>query len=96
MTESDNYEKLLQTELDKLLQQESLLHQIQSSIDSASESLDTLDQEMNHFESSSVAMETTEVSSAAAKLQNKLKVTLINQLSELTVYNYIVYSQYKT
>ena len=78
MIESDNYEKLLQTELDKLLQQESLLHQIQSSIDSASESLDTLDQEMNHFESSSVAMETTEVSSAAAKLQNKLKVTLIN------------------
>ena len=74
MSESDEYEKTLQSELDRLEKQEKLVREIQSDLLAVSSSLDAIDKSTTQIEKDSVSMTTEEVMGKVSELQISLKV----------------------
>lgn len=74
MSESDEYEKALQSELDRLEKQEKLVQEIQSDLLAVSSSVDSIDKSTTQIENDSVSMTTEEVTGKVSELQISLKV----------------------
>ena len=74
MSESDEYEKALQSELDRLEKQEKLVQKIQSDLLAVSSSVDSIDKSTTQIENDSVSMTTEEVTGKVSELQISLKV----------------------
>ena len=74
MSESDDYEKALESELERLEKQEKLVQEIQSDLLAVSSSLDSIDKSTTQIENDSVSMTTEEVTGKVSDLQISLKV----------------------
>ena len=74
MSESDECEKALQSELDRLEKQEKLVQEIQSDLLAVSSSVDSIDKSTTQIENDSVSMTTEEVTGKVSELQISLKV----------------------
>lgn len=74
MSESDDYEKALQSELERLEKQEKLVQEIQSDLLAVSSSLDSIDKSTTQIENDNVSMATEEVTGKVSELQISLKV----------------------
>ena len=74
MSESDEYQSLLKSQLDKLVKRDELVQKVLKDIEEAEAALDAIGEEISCLEMESVAMEMEEVTEKASDIKSKLKV----------------------
>ena len=74
MSESDEYQSLLKSQLDKLVKRDELVQKVLKDIEEAEAALDAIGEEIGCLETESVAMEMEEVMEKASDIKSKLKV----------------------
>jgi len=75
MKESNEYETILQEELDRLEKQELLVNEVQFDCDSVSSKLKSIEKQLDLFENESRALSSDEVAEEVSEIQTGLKVT---------------------
>ena len=74
MSESDEYQSLLKSQLDKLVKRDELVQKVLKDIEEAEAALDAIGEEIGCLETESVTMEMEEVMEKASDIKSKLKV----------------------
>ena len=76
MKESDQYETVLQEELDRLEKQEKIINEVESDCDSVSSKLKSIERQLDLFENESKAFSSDEITEEVFEIQTGLKVNL--------------------
>ena len=76
MKESDQYETVLQEELDRLEKQEKIINEVESDCHSVSSKLKSIERQLDLFENESKALSSDEITEEVSEIQTGLKVNL--------------------